>query len=86
MEESLLKLGEFGALGIITVLMLTKGMSALKSITDAMHQLSDTINSFSNRVEEMEKRSLGFEYELKNVSSRLDKIENSLASLLKEKS
>ena len=44
MEEILLKSAELGVLGVIVLIMLTKGLSVLTALTLAIDKLADKIN------------------------------------------
>ena len=78
MEDLFLKSFEYGALGFISIILLTKGMSAIKDLSDSVKSFADVVAKLSDKVNLMDNRVLGFEYELRNISNRLDKIEAAL--------
>ena len=76
MEEFILKGFELGALGIISLFLLTKGMTAIKDLSDSNKLLADAVTKLSDKVNMMDGRFLSIEFELRRMNSRLDKIED----------
>ena len=76
LEEFILKGFELGALGIISLFLLTKGMTAIKDLSDSNKLLADAVTKLSDKVNMMDGRFLSIEFELRRMNSRLDKIED----------
>ena len=76
MEEFILKGFELGALGLISLFLLTKGMTAIKDLSDSNKLLADAVTKLSDKVNMMDGRFLSIEFELRRMNSRLDKIED----------
>ena len=55
MEEIIKECAEFGILGVFSLLMLTKGLSAVTALTSAIDKLADKINSMDGRIENVER-------------------------------
>lgn len=91
----ILKMGELGVVGIIALFLLTKGTSALKELSESNKLLADAVTKLSDKVNSLDNRVTGFEYELRHLdvnklttmfndfNARLDKIELAI-KLLKE--
>ena len=78
LEEFILKSFELGALGLISLFLLTKGMTAIKDLSDSNKLLADAVTKLSDKVNMMDNRFLTFEYELRSIHSQLDKIQINL--------
>ena len=76
MEEFILKGFELGALGLISLFLLTKGMTAIKDLSDSNKLLADAVTKLSDKVNMMDGRFLSVEFELRSINSRLDKIQD----------
>ena len=99
MEESVLKYAEFGVLGIITLLLLTKGLTALNELTkttatlsEAQKALADSIKTLAEKVSDMGSRLSNVTFQIEGIEKRLDKLEenstrnfNELRDLIKSK-
>ena len=95
MEDLILKGFELGALGLISLFLLTKGTSALKELSDSNKLLADAVTKLSDKVNALDTRVTGFEYELRSIDAktladkfstletRLDRIEFAISSLVK---
>ena len=70
MEDLILKLGEFGICGIISVYLLTKGTAAIKELADSNRQLAESVNKLSERVNSMENRVVSIESEIRHIHNR----------------
>ena len=55
MEEIIMKCAEFGILGVFSLLMLTKGLSAVTALTSAIDKLADKLNAMDGRVGNVER-------------------------------
>lgn len=82
MEESVLKYAEFGVLGIITLLLLTKGLTALNELTkttatlsEAQKALADSIKTLAEKVADMGSRLNTVAFQIEGIEKRLDKLE-----------
>ena len=76
MEEFILKGFELGALGLISLFLLTKGMTAIKDLSDSNKLLADAVTKLSDKVNMLDGRFLSVEFELRSINSRLDKIQD----------
>lgn len=74
MDELFLKSFELGALGLISIFLLTKGLNAIKDLSDSNRQLADAVSKLSDKVNSMEHRFSNFEYEFRTMRTQLDKI------------
>lgn len=82
MEESILKYAEFGVLGIVTLLLLTKGLTALNELTkttatlsEAQKALADSIKTLAEKVSDMGSRLSNVTIQIEGIEKRLDKLE-----------
>lgn len=80
MEDIFMKVGEFGALALITGFLLTKGVGAIKELADSNKNLADSVQKLGDLVGKLDDKVSGFDYQLKGVEMRLDKIESILKS------
>lgn len=99
MEESVLKYAEIGVSGIVTLLLLTKGLTALNELTkttatlsDAQKALADSIKTLADKVSDMGSRLNNVTFQIEGIEKRLDKLEenstrnfNELRDLIKSK-
>lgn len=99
MEDTILKCAEFGILGVITLLLLTKGLSSLNELTkttavlsEAQKALADSISKLAEKVANMDARLSNVAFQIDGIEKRLDKLEetsarnfNSLRDLIKSK-
>lgn len=86
MEDSILKYSEFGVLGIITLLLLTKGIGSLNklsetttALSEAQKALADSISKLAERVTDMGARLNNVAFQIEGIEKRLDKLEESTA-------
>ena len=82
MEEAFLKYAEFGILGVVTLLLLTKGLTALNELTkttaslsDAQKALADSIAKLADKVSDLGSRVNAFGFQIDGIQKRLDKLE-----------
>ena len=82
MEEAILKYAEFGILGVITLLLLTKGLSTLNELTkttailaESQKTLADSITKLAEKVADMGTRLNNFAFQIEGIEKRLDKLE-----------
>lgn len=82
MEDSILKYAEFGILGVITLLLLTKGFTSLNELTkttatlsEAQKALADSINKLADKVADMGARLSNVSFQIEGIEKRLDKLE-----------
>ena len=71
MEDLIMKTAEFGVLGVITFYLLTKGTAEIDKLAESNKRLAEAVEKLFAKVGSME-------YELRGITSRLDKIENTL--------
>lgn len=81
MDELFFKIGEYGALGLISLFLLTKGTSAIKDLADSNKNLADAVAKLSDKIINLDSRVVSFEFEMRQINSRLDKIEMLINSL-----
>ena len=82
MEEAILKYAEFGILGVVTLLLLTKGLSTLTELTkttatlsEAQKALADSITKLAEKVADMGARLNNVAFQIEGIEKRLDKLE-----------
>lgn len=86
MEDFVLKCAEFGVLGVIVLLLLTRGLSALNELSKtttilskSQEALAGSINKLAEKVANMDTRIINVGYQIEGVERRLDKLEESSA-------
>lgn len=91
MEEAILKYAEFGILGVVTLLLLTKGLSTLTKLTEttatlslAQKALADSITKLADKVADMGSKLNSFAFQISGVEKRLDKLEENSAKNFNE--
>ena len=91
MEESILKYAEFGILGVITLLLLTKGINSLiklsettAKLADSQKTLADSINKLADRVVNMDIRLSNFGHQIENIEKHLEKFEDNFSQNFNE--
>lgn len=92
MEELIPKVIEFGALAVINVLLIFKGVAAIRELSDSVGKLADKVDRMSDYVNShitlMETRLNEVERDLRNITLTLDiiakRMEASTLSLRKE--
>jgi len=78
LEDLIMKTAEFGVLGVITFYLLTKGTAEIDKLAESNKKLADAVDKFFAKVTNIDVRVSSIEYELRNIGSRLDKIESLL--------
>lgn len=81
MEDMILKVGEFGALGAISLYLLTRGMSSIKELADSNKMLADAVTKLSDKVNGIDLHVGALEAVTRDINRRLDKIEDTLIKL-----
>lgn len=81
MEDLILKCTEFGALGIVTIYLLTKGTDALKDLAQSNKSLADSVKALADKVNLLDNRVDDFKQQLRDIGHRLNKIESQFAEL-----
>ena len=61
MEEMILKAVELGALGILCLLLLTKGLNSLTALSDSQKALTQAIEKFTDKINSMDSRITNIE-------------------------
>lgn len=86
MDDFVLKCAEFGILGVIVLLLLTRGLTALNELskTTAMlsksHEaLAGSINTLADKVSGIGMRISNVGYQIEGVERRLEKLEENFA-------
>lgn len=76
MEELIPKVIEFGALAVINVLLIFKGVAAMKELSDSVRKLADKVDRMSDYVNShialMETRLAETERDLRDIKGSLD--------------
>jgi len=79
LEKMILKTVELGTLGIFCLLLLTKGLNSLatlsdsqKALTQAIEKLADKINSMDSRITNIERDVLELKQLIKTLLERKD--------------
>ena len=82
MEDFVLKCAEFGVLGVIVLLLLTRGLTILNelskttvTLSESQKALADSINKLAEKVASMDTRISNFAYQIEGIERRLDKLE-----------
>ena len=84
MEDFMLKTAEFGVLGVITFYLLTKGTAEIDKLAESNRRLAEAVDKFFAKVSNIDIRVSSIEYELRNIGTRLEKIEESIINLKKD--
>ena len=84
MEDFMLKTAEFGVLGVITFYLLTKGTAEIDKLAESNKRLAEAVDKFFSKVSNIDIRVSSIEYELRNIGTRLEKIEESIINLKKD--
>ena len=92
MEEMILKYAEFGVLGVITLLLLTKGLSTLNVLTQTMAGFSEvqkaltaTIAKLTDRLSATDSKVSNLERELRDLISDFLELKQLIKSTLERK-
>lgn len=75
MEDFVLKCAEFGILGVITLLLLTKGLSSLNELAKTTATLSDSQKALAQSITKLTEKIANFGYQIEGIERRLDKLE-----------
>ena len=74
----MLKCAEFGVLGVIVLLLLTRGITALNSLTQSQTVLADSINRLYKEVAVLDNRVDVIDREIKQMKLTLEEIKHCL--------
>lgn len=85
MEEIILKGCEFGALGVISIYLLTRGMTSIRELADSNKILADAVTKLSDKVNGIDSHVGILEAVTRDINRRLDKIEDTLIKLENKK-
>ena len=92
MEEIILKCAEFGVLGVIVLILLTKGLTSLNELARTTATLSESQKALAETIAKLTEKVAGFGYQIEGIERRLDKLEdlqtrnfNELRVLIKNK-
>ncbi|MBQ6298713.1 MAG: hypothetical protein IJK81_13700 [Selenomonadaceae bacterium] len=75
MEDLVLKCAEFGILGVVTLLLLTKGLSSLTELTKTTATLSESQKALADSITKLTEKINSFSFQLSDIEKRLDKLE-----------
>ena len=78
LDDSILKAGELGALGLVTAYVLTRMTTAINKLTDSNKALADSVKALADKVNNMDTR---VSYLESHIESRLDKILDGVTEL-----
>lgn len=67
MEEFVFRAGEFGALGLVTLYLLTKGTDALKELANSNKSLAEAVTKLADKVNAHDSRFNVIESQLREV-------------------
>ena len=81
MEEIILKCAEFGILGVFSLLMLTKGLSALNTLSNSQTILATAIDKLADKINSMDGRISNIEREVRDLRSDFLETKQMLKSL-----
>ena len=87
MEELVPKMPEYGALAIINVLLIFKGVKAMQELTssiDKLQALTSIVDKLADKVDKIADRQGALENEIKFLSNRFEKLESRFESGLQE--
>lgn len=83
MEDTILKYAEFGVLGVITLILLTKGLNALNelarttaTLSEAQKALADSITKLTDKVATIGEKMNSVSFQVEGIEKRLDKVED----------
>ena len=79
MEDLILKCAEFGILGVITLLLLTKGLTSLNELTKTTTTLAQSQKALAESIGKLADKVAGVQYQIEGIERRLDKLEESSA-------
>ena len=84
MEEMVYKYVELGALGAVTLLLVTKGLNALTRISETTAELSAAQKALADSITKLTEKMSSFSFQLTDIEKRLDKLEENTARNFKE--
>ena len=92
MEEIILKCAEFGVLGVIVLILLTKGLNYLNELAKTTATLSESQKALAETITKLTEKVAGLGYQLEGIERRLDKLDelsirgfSELTNLIKDK-
>lgn len=77
MDDVLLRYAEYGILGVITLLMLTRGLTVLAKLIDTTKALTDSITKLTQSVNDMGQLINKVFFHVMGIEQRMDKFEES---------
>ena len=75
MEDLILKCAEFGILGVVVLILLTKGLSSLNELAKTTAMLSQSQKALAETIAKLTEKVAGFGFQLEGIERRLDKLE-----------
>lgn len=75
MEDLFLKVAEFGVLGVIVLILLTKGLTSLNELAKTTATLSESQKALAETISKLTEKVAGFGYQIEGIERRLDKLE-----------
>lgn len=75
MEDLILKCAEFGILGVIVLILLTKGLTSLNELARTTATLSESQKALAETISKLTEKVAGFGLQLEGIERRLDKLE-----------
>ena len=83
--EEILKIGEFGAMALVTGYLLTRGTSALKDLAESNKNLANAVEKLSEKVNTLDNRTTFFDSELRDIKADLAELKRNVVYLLEKK-
>lgn len=84
MEEMVYKYVELGALGAVTLLLVTKGLNALTRISETTAELSAAQKALADSITKLTEKMSSFSFQLTNIEKKLEKLEENSLRNFKE--
>ena len=75
MEDLILKCAEFGVLGVVVLILLTKGLTSLNELAKTTAMLSESQKALAETIAKLTEKVAGFGYQIEGIERRLDKLE-----------
>lgn len=75
---------ELGALGAVTLLLVTKGLNALTRISETTAELSAAQKALADSITKLTEKMSSFSFQLTNIEKKLEKLEENSLRNFKE--
>ena len=91
MEELIPKMLEYGALAVITIFLIVRGVKAIQDLTEstsnltvAVNKINDAVDKLASKVEKISDRQISLESEIKLLGARLEKLESNFENNIRD--